>query len=916
MIRSRVLNGQTALFQERTAGLARILRTFWLHRELFWILIILAVAGVVHSINMLGFPFFNDDEGIYVSQAWAVATEGRLAAYTYFYDHAPAGWILIALWSSITGGFHTFGTAVASGRELMLVLQLGSTLLLYRIARIISKSVLVASAAALLFALSPLAIEFHRRVLLDNIAAFWMLLSFWLLLADKLSLKRVWLSAIALGVAILSKELVVFVVPVLAYLTFHRAHASYRWMATVGWTLIVGSIVSWWILMATLRGELFPAGSALGGTNPHVSLLETLIWQASRGKDGGLLQAGSQFWREFGVWVAHEPFLVVGGGSCALLSVVLIRRHRVIGISGLLTLALAAFLGRGGVIYGFYLAPLLPLLALNVSLVVGLALRLVARLASKWPASRAWRGALSTVTVAAVCSLGPFLGYNAPGGSADSLWNNHETAAQGQAVSWLRQYVQPSSAVMVDSAMWTDLHDADFGEPYQRVHYYFKMGLDPEIRDAVFDNDWRNVDWAITTPPMGSDVLGIGMELPRGVIDHSTVVAHFDTGGWPQDIRRVDNVGRVPAETDQLLAAYWQDYKQRFIRQGRVMNSGLAGTTTSEAQAYALLQSVYMDDHKAFDEVWRWSQGALQAARRDGLLAWQWDGAATAAPVRDRNSATDADQDAALALLFASRRWHDPIYETQALAILNGIWESETREVAGKRIPLAGPWSIDGLLPINPSYVAPYAYRIFAEADPAHPWQDLLDGSYSLLRQLAKAPNLGGSLGVVPDWVLINPTTGELSSAAGVLSNGDRSSLDGGRLQWRLALDWLWFSDPRARNILDSFNRPSVDAGGSGRIAATYGLDGAVSKDDGSTAVYAWAVPALLVGGDAQTAYRLFAEKVLARTVGTEQPSAGVTYYDANWAWFTSALMDGGFSNLWAGQRIINWSATATGVTN
>ena len=84
----------------------------------------LVVAVLVHSYNMFGFPLYLGDEGIYMSQAYATLKMGRITPYTYWYDHAPAGWLLIALWSAITGGFNTFGTAVDGGRVLMLLLHL------------------------------------------------------------------------------------------------------------------------------------------------------------------------------------------------------------------------------------------------------------------------------------------------------------------------------------------------------------------------------------------------------------------------------------------------------------------------------------------------------------------------------------------------------------------------------------------------------------------------------------------------------------------------------------------------------------------------------------------------------------------------------------------------------------------------
>src|SRR2546430_2091445 len=133
---------------------APIRRIDW-HPETLWIAAIALVAALAHGINMLNYPLYLMDEGTYTADAWAVLREARLEPYTYTYGHAPAGWFLIAAWTVLTGGFHTFGPAIDSGRVLMLILQVGSTCMLYHIARSISHGISVASATCLIFALSP-----------------------------------------------------------------------------------------------------------------------------------------------------------------------------------------------------------------------------------------------------------------------------------------------------------------------------------------------------------------------------------------------------------------------------------------------------------------------------------------------------------------------------------------------------------------------------------------------------------------------------------------------------------------------------------------------------------------------------------------------------------------------------------------
>ena len=523
------------------------------HREVIWVLLILAIAGLAHGINMFNFPYYENDEGTYMSQAWSVIEQGRLAPYTYWYDHAPVGWIQIAAWSWLTGGFHTFETVVDSGRVLMLLMQLASTFMVYRIARNISGSMLVATIASLAFALSAYGIYFHRRVLLDNIATFWMLMSILPLVSGRLSLKRVWFSAFALAISILSKEVIIFVLPVLAYLVFYRAHKMHRGIATIGWLAIIGFIVSLYVLMATLKNELFPMGTLLGGMSRHVSLLGTLQFQACRGKDGGILDFGSGFWTHTQSWVWEEPFLVIGGSIAALFAVLAIKRYRLAGIMGLASFSLWAFLGRGGEVIGFYLIPLLPLLALNVGLIIGSTANWLNRCLRKYNYSGLVVGR-GMQTVALVLGVGlAGLGYIASDlgfqNNRYTLWNNGETEAQRQALDWVKENLSPEDKIITDNYLWTDLHDPkNNGKGFSGTHYYWKVDQDPEIRDDVFDKDWRNADYVVSTFQMEHDARNNGLGLVSSALTHSTPITTFNTGGSEVAIRQVN---KNEAETEQ-----------------------------------------------------------------------------------------------------------------------------------------------------------------------------------------------------------------------------------------------------------------------------------------------------------------------------------------------------------------------------
>src|SRR5215469_2191073 len=134
------------------------------------LILALATGLITHAYHLFQYPLYSTDEGIYVERAWAVIREDRLSPQTYVYDHAPGGWLLIAIWEFLLPGhFETFSNPVAGGRVLALLLHLASVFFLFQIARKLSGGGLVAPVAAtFLFNFSPLAIYYQRMILLDN----------------------------------------------------------------------------------------------------------------------------------------------------------------------------------------------------------------------------------------------------------------------------------------------------------------------------------------------------------------------------------------------------------------------------------------------------------------------------------------------------------------------------------------------------------------------------------------------------------------------------------------------------------------------------------------------------------------------------------------------------------------------------
>lgn len=362
-----------------------------------------------------------------------------------------------------------------------------------------------------------------------------------------------------------------------------------------------------------------------------------------------------------------------------------------------------------------------------------------------------------------------------------------------------------------------------------------------------------------------------------------------------------------------LLASTWRGYQRDFITTDGQVLTPLAFSgwfrsehvrhmqTTSEGQAYALLRAVWVGDRDLFDRVWRWTREHL-LVRPDHLPAWLW------APDENDNwgvagagSASDADEDLALALVFAGHRWHNPEYLLEARAILNDIWSIEVVLNRGTYYLTAGDWASGywaGIV-VNPSYLAPYAYRIFAKEDPGHPWAELADSSYRALRACTWALGEMDGVGLPPNWCLIDRVNGHASPFA--TPEGDVYGYDAFRVMWRVALDAVWYQAPAARRYLEDSDYLRRQWARHGWLAAEY-------HHDGTTAYKPWEDPSAyganignFVVTDSRAALALMQEKLMASyhtQSGLAYWGDRWNYYQQNWAWFGVALASGELRNL------------------
>jgi endoglucanase len=321
----------------------------------------------------------------------------------------------------------------------------------------------------------------------------------------------------------------------------------------------------------------------------------------------------------------------------------------------------------------------------------------------------------------------------------------------------------------------------------------------------------------------------------------------YSCGRSPQPPSPPTSASPAPSQlmpSEELLRQSWLAYRDRFIQaDGRVIDREAADRSTSEGQAYAMLRAVMMDDPATFERILQWSENNLRrrgdlknpaSIPLDQLWAWQWGRAPEGALVRDAGSsddakrekwgildvnfASDADIDAITALILAQRRWRRPEYLQLARNKLRDLWQFSTLQVGEQRYLLPGPslaFRSRSLVILNPSYLAPYAFRLFAQVDQDHNWNQLISSSYQVLQRSAQLSQVG----LPSDWVGLDTQSGQFVALNQAADKGSQSqgsgtpvnpqtnlisqySFDAYRVWWRIALDSALFDAPEAKAYL------------------------------------------------------------------------------------------------------------------
>ena len=289
----------------------------------------------------------------------------------------------------------------------------------------------------------------------------------------------------------------------------------------------------------------------------------------------------------------------------------------------------------------------------------------------------------------------------------------------------------------------------------------------------------------------------------------------------------------TPVLTTYELKAQYARWQQLFLDKTCANNqirvkypeSGppdVVNDTRSEGIGYGMIIAAYMGDQTTFQGLRNFYFGHTAGT---GLMDWKWNNC-TARGNNGQGSAADADVDAAMALIVASKQWPGMGFDTDANTLLNAI-RTNLFDAQCAGILLAGT-TFKSCGCINASYIPVGYYPAYAaaQAAQAQTWNTARTNSYTYYNAVND-----NTTGLLPAWSSSNnpQTGGGCNPEVGGGGAANQFQADAARTPWRVSVDYAWTANPSAQTFLRSIanfakTQPIVN------IVDLYNLNGAPQK--------------------------------------------------------------------------------------
>ncbi len=273
------------------------------------------------------------------------------------------------------------------------------------------------------------------------------------------------------------------------YAAWLHATTFQRKFALVAFTYTAIAVSSSIVLLALLKGELFPTGFLPWDHHQHPSLLATIFQHAQYPFVAGSFSASWNVWK-------HNDLLLLVASSIAIgINLVIGWTNRMYWLLALLAISYWAFLLLSGNVYPYTILPLIPLLAINIALAISAPL--------KWLFQHIGFDLVRALLIFGL--IGAFIPstiqYMQP------TFAQNETAAQTNALYWIRNNVPHNAVMITNSYLYSDLHEAsNQGGAFPQAQLYWNAALDPAVRGGLLHDDWNKIDYIVVDAEMLNEI--------------------------------------------------------------------------------------------------------------------------------------------------------------------------------------------------------------------------------------------------------------------------------------------------------------------------------------------------------------------------------------------------------------------------
>ncbi|MCR6638349.1 MAG: glycosyl hydrolase family 8 [Sporocytophaga sp.] len=284
----------------------------------------------------------------------------------------------------------------------------------------------------------------------------------------------------------------------------------------------------------------------------------------------------------------------------------------------------------------------------------------------------------------------------------------------------------------------------------------------------------------------------------------------YEYGMMPSNLPTSGSYGKA-SEIASIYNQWKTDYVENCGSDKARVKFDNTSETVSEGIGYGMLLAAYAADKDLFNRLWAYYK---QHRNSHGVMHWKISGCNS---VIGQNGATDAELDAAMALIVANYQWPNTTsphnYKTDAVALINAIKNYEINSSDGT-FENGDVWKPACR---NPSYQAPGYARVFklfmAENGNAANafWDNVVAKTEALLIN-----NAHSSSGLATNWC--TPQGPPSGSCQGSGTAPDKFGFDACRAPWRQATNYIWFGASGMQTIINKQADLWIGKGGAGSV--------------------------------------------------------------------------------------------------